>query len=158
MHRACGDEEPRTAGTYWAEAPVGTRSRRSWSQRSQSIIATAIPYPTALAALYPDVSNASSPMPTSSLQRNAAAAMTALAISAPAPNEMALADNHVAALLVTVNFAVASAVFVSAPVAGVAEEAVCAAAMSRARENARRAGEVMKRWAPRGMYNAEPYA
>jgi len=60
--------------------------------------------------------------------------MTALAISAPAPNEMALADNHVAALLVTVNFAVASAVFVSAPVAGVAEEAVCVAAMSRARK------------------------
>ena len=60
--------------------------------------------------------------------------MTALVISAPAPNEMALADNHVAALLVTVTFAVASAVFVSAPVAGVAEEAVCVAAMSRARK------------------------
>ena len=134
MHRACGDEEPRTAGTYWAEAPVGTRSRRSWSQRSQSITATAIPYPTALAAMYPGVSKASSPMPTSSFRRNAAAAISALAISAPAPNEMALADNHVAALLVTVTFAVASAVFVSAPVAGVAGEAVCAAAMSRARK------------------------
>ena len=97
------------------------------------------------------VSNASSPMPTSSLQQtNAAAAISALAISAPAPNEMALADNHVAALLVTVTFAVASVVFVSAPVAGVAEEPVCAAAMRRARDIARRAGVVMARWAPGG--------
>ena len=135
LHGACGDEEPRTAGTHWDEAPVGTRSRRSWSQRSQSMIATAIPYPATLVALFPGGSNASSPMLTSSLQQtNAAAAISAPAAAAILPNEMALADTHVAALLVTATLAVASAVFMSAPVAGIAEGAVRAAAVSDARE------------------------
>ena len=47
---------------------------------------------------------------------------------------MALADTHVTALLVTATLAVASAVFMSAPVAGIAEGAVRAAAVSDARE------------------------
>ena len=43
---------------------------------------------------------------------------------------MAPADTHVTALLVTATLAVASAVFMSAPVAGIAEGAVRAAAVS----------------------------
>ena len=67
-------------------------------------------------------------MPTSSLQQTTDAAAILLAITSCVPNEVA--DTHVAALLVTVTFAVASAAFMPAPVAGVIEEAVRAAAMS----------------------------
>jgi len=70
-------------------------------------------------------------MPTSSLQQtNAAAVISAPAAAATSPNEMILADTHVAALLVTATMAVASAVFMPAPVADIAEGAVRAAAMS----------------------------
>ena len=61
---------------------------------------------------------------------------------------MALADTHVAALLVTATLAVASAVFMSAPVAGIAEGAVRAAAMSGSDQCSPRG--VMKARAPRG--------
>ena len=137
LRGACSDEEPRAAGTHWHDAPFGTRSRRSWSHSSHSIIATAMPYPTALAALYPGVPNGSSAMPTSSLhQTNDAAAISTTASECVPPNEVA--DIQAAALLVTVTLAVASAAFMSAPIAGVAEEAVLAAAISAARRQALR--------------------
>eukprot|EP00964_Phaeocystis_antarctica_P159349 scaffold130330_cov63-Phaeocystis_antarctica.AAC.3 len=94
-------------------------------------MATAMPCPTALAALYTGVSKSSSAMPTSSLQQtNDAAAMSATASDCVPPNEMA--DTHVATLLITVTFVVASAAFMSAPVAGVTERAVLTAATSAA--------------------------
>ena len=141
MRGACGDEEPRTAGTHWDDASFaesfGTRSRRLWiHSSSHSTIATAMPYPTALAALYPRVSNGSSAVPTSSLhQTNDAAAISTTASDCVPPNEVA--DTQAAALLVTVAFAVASAAFMSAPVDGVAEEAVVAAAITAARRQGR---------------------
>ena len=109
--------------------------------------ATTMPCPTALAVLYPGASKGSSAMPTSNLhQTNAAAAISTTASDCVPPNEVA--DTQAAALLVTVTFAVASAVFMSAPVDGVAEEAVVAAAITAAGDLGaevrayRRSGEV----------------
>eukprot|EP00964_Phaeocystis_antarctica_P136283 scaffold100714_cov48-Phaeocystis_antarctica.AAC.2 len=95
-----------------------------------------MPYPTALAALYPGVSNGSSAVSTSSLhQTNDAAAISTTASDCVPPNEVA--DTQAAALLVTVTFAVASAAFMSAPVDGVVEAVVLAAASTAARRQGR---------------------
>ena len=137
MRGACGDEEPRAAGTHWDDALFGTRSRRLWiHSSSHSTIATAMPYPTALAALCPGVSNGPSAVSTSSLhQTNDAAAILTTASDCVPPNEVA--DTQAAALLVSVTVAVASAAFMSAPVDGVVEEAVVLAAATAARRQGR---------------------
>ena len=98
--------------------------------------ATTMPCPTALAVLYPGASKGSSAMPTSNLhQTNAAAAISTTASDCVPPNEVA--DTQAAALLVTVTFAVASAAFMSAPVDGVVEAVVLAAASTAARRQGR---------------------